>query len=393
MIDAPAPQRRAGALRFRRAFLLLLVAGISVLFVLMIRPFVLSVFLAAIFAGMLYPLYRWLWRRLWRRRGLAAGATLLVLMLGAGVPLAAFLTLVATEAVQVSQGAETWLRDQQGRLEELRGWVERIPWLAGILPDSAQLAEQLRAAAGRTGPFLMGTLSAATRGTVNFFLQIFVFLYSVFFFLVGGPALLRQILYYLPLTGDEETQLLERFVSVTRATLKGSLLIGAIQGALAGLAFWVAGVPGPAFWGTVMVVLALIPAVGVALIWIPAVLYLFLAGKVVAAIGLLLWCALVVSTIDNLLRPRLVGRDAQMPDLLILLSTLGGLVLFGAVGFIVGPIVAAVFTTVWSLYGQAFREWLPQVPPVREPAEGGAAGGAAGKDASGGSAAGVVADP
>ena len=391
MTDAPAPHRRAGALRFRRAFLLLLVASISVLFVLMIRPFVLSVFLAAIFAGMLYPLYRWLLRRLWQRRGLAAGATLLVLMLGAGLPLAAFLTLVATEAVQVSRSAEAWLQDQQGRLDELRGWVERIPGVAGILPDSEQLAEQLRAAAGRTGPFLMGTLSAATRGAVNFFLQIFVFLYSVFFFLVGGPALLRRILYYLPLTAAEEQQLLERFVSVTRATLKGSLLIGVIQGALAGLAFWVAGVPGPAFWGTVMVVLALIPAVGVALIWIPAVLYLFLAGKVLAAIGLLLWCALVVSTIDNLLRPRLVGRDAQMPDLLILLSTLGGLVLFGAVGFIVGPIVAAVFTTVWSLYGQAFREWLPRVPPARDPAAS-SAPEVAGKASSGGSGAGVVAE-
>ena len=142
-----------------------------------------------------------------------------------------------------------------------------------------------------------------------------------------------------------------------------------------------------------MVVLALIPAVGVALIWIPAVLYLFLAGKVVSAIGLLLWCALVVSTIDNLLRPRLVGRDAQMPDLLILLSTLGGLFLFGAVGFIVGPIVAAVFTTVWALYGEAFREWLPQVASIRGAAGSSAAGGAAGKDASGGIAAGVVADP
>jgi predicted PurR-regulated permease PerM len=377
MRDAPTNDHAAEALRFRRAFLLLLVAGISVLFLVMVRPFVLTVFLAAIFAGMLYPLYRWLLRRLWRRRGLAASVTLVLLLLGIGLPVAAFLTMVATEAAEVGQSAGTWLAEQHGRLEELRSWVERVPLVSRLLPERGQLAEQLREAARRTGPFLMGTLSAATRGTVNFFLQVFVFLYAIFFFLVGGPGLLQRILDYLPLTPDEKTLLLERFVSVTRATLKGSLLIGAIQGALAGLAFWAAGIPAPAFWATVMTVLALIPAVGAGLIWIPTVLYLFVAGKTIAAVGLLLWCAAVVSTIDNVLRPRLVGRDAQMPTLLILLSTLGGLILFGAVGFIVGPIVAAVFSTVWTLYGQAFRDWLPQAPAAGRAGTGSAKEGAA----------------
>jgi predicted PurR-regulated permease PerM len=140
------------------------------------------------------------------------------------------------------------------------------------------------------------------------------------------------------------------------------LFIGVIQGALGGLAFWVAGVPGPAFWGTVMVVLAIIPAVGTALVWIPAVISLFMSGQTGAAFGLLAWCVLVVSTIDNFLRPRLVGRDARMSDLLILLSTLGGIAAVGAVGFIVGPIVAALFVTVWDLYGETFRSSLPEVP-------------------------------
>jgi predicted PurR-regulated permease PerM len=184
----------------------------------------------------------------------------------------------------------------------------------------------------------------------------------MFFFLVDGPALLRQILYYIPLGSAQEDQLLERFVSVTRATLKGSLLIGVIQGVLAGVAFWAAGVPAAAFWGTVMVVLSIIPAVGAALVWVPAVAYLGLTGQVTAAIGLFAWCAVVVSSIDNFLRPLLVGRDARMSDLMILLSTMGGIVLFGALGFIVGPIVAALFVTVWHIYGNAFRDWLPEVP-------------------------------
>jgi predicted PurR-regulated permease PerM len=365
-----------GALRFRQAFLLLLVAGISLLFVLVIRRFLLAVLLAAVFAGLAYPLYRWLLRRVRGRRGLAAVATILVLVLGVALPLAGFLTMVAAEAVQVSQGAGDWLQQQRERIDDLRRVAERIPFAARLVPDSESLAEQLREIAGRTGGALVGTVAAATRGTLSFFLQLFVLLYAMFFFLVDGPAILRKILYYIPLDPVEEEALLERFVSVTRATLKGSLLIGVIQGGAAGLAFWAAGVPGAAFWGTVMVVLSVIPALGAAMVWVPAVVYLLLVGKLAAGVGLLIWCALVVSTIDNFLRPRLVGRDARMSDLLILLSTLGGIFVFGAVGFIVGPIVAALFVTIWHIYGETFADWLPAVPitlgaaPLRGPRQG-----------------------
>jgi predicted PurR-regulated permease PerM len=127
----------------------------------------------------------------------------------------------------------------------------------------------------------------------------------------------------------------------------------------------VAGVPGSAFWGTVMVVLSIIPAVGAALIWIPAVIYLFMAGQVVAGVGLLAWCAIVVGSIDNLLRPGSSAATRACRILLILLSTLGGIVLFGAVGFIVGPIVAALFVTVWHIYGDVFQDWLPRCQSVR----------------------------
>jgi predicted PurR-regulated permease PerM len=288
--------------------------------------------------------------------------TILILLLGVGLPLAGFLTMVAAEAVQVSQGAQDWFQEQAAQLDQLRSLVERIPFVDRLIPEGESLAEQFREVASRIGPALMGTLAAATRGTLAFFLQLFVLLYALFFFLVDGPATLRTILYYVPLGPAEEEELLDRFVSVTRATLKGSLLIGAIQGTIAGLGFWVAGVPGAAFWGTVMVVMSIIPAVGAAVVWVPAVVYLFLVGKVAAGVGLLIWCALVVSTVDNFLRPRLVGRDAKMSDLLILLSTLGGIMAFGAVGFIVGPIIAALFVSIWHIYGETFSDWLPPVP-------------------------------
>jgi predicted PurR-regulated permease PerM len=375
MRDGSLLDSSGGARRFRQAFLLCLVAGITLLFVFVIRRFLLAVLLAAVFAGMAFPLYLWMLRRLRGRRALASVATILVLLLGVALPVAGFLTMVATEAVQVSQGAGDWFQNQSERLDEARRLVERIPFVGRLVPDSASLVEQFREVAARTGPAIMGTVAAATRGTLSFFLQLFVLLYAMFFFLLDGPAILRRILYYIPLEPAEEEGLLERFVSVTRATLKGSLLIGVIQGAAAGLAFWAFGVPGPAFWGTVMAVLSVIPALGAALVWVPAVVYLFLVGKAGAGVGLLLWCALVVSTIDNFLRPRLVGRDARMSDLLILVSTLGGIFVFGAVGFIVGPIVAALFVAIWHIYGETFSDWLPAVPermrvaPPNEPGE------------------------
>ncbi len=381
MSDRVSPDATPEAIRFRRAFLLCLALGISVIFLLVVRTFLLTVLLAAIFAGMAYPLYRWLlthmtvavrkpppqakvslfyrWFLLRMGRQLAAAITLLLLLAGVGIPVALFLALVTSEAVQINQGAQAWFQEA-GRMDQVHSLLQQIPFSDQFLPDADKIVEILGEAAGRTGPFLMGVLAAATRGTLSFFLQAFVLIYAIFYFLVKGPALLRRVLHYIPLDPRQKDELLERFVSVTRATLKGSLLIGLIQGGAAGLGFWVAGVPGPAFWGTVMVVLSILPAIGATIIWIPAVIYLLLVGEVASGVGLLVWCAVVVGSIDNLLRPRLIGRDARMSDLLILISTLGGIFLFGAVGFVVGPIVAALFVTVWHIYGVAFRDLLPE---------------------------------
>src|SRR5260370_29450233 len=159
--------------------------------------------------------------------------------------------------------------------------------------------------------------------------------------------------------------MVQRLSSITRATVKGTLVVGIIQGALAGIAFWVAGIGGAAFWGTIMAILSIVPGIGAALIWVPAVIYLFINGQVLAGTLLLGWCAAVVGTIDNILRPILVGKDAKMPDLLILVGTLGGLFLFGPIGFIVGPIVCGLFLTVWEIYGATFKDVLPPVKRLR----------------------------
>jgi predicted PurR-regulated permease PerM len=199
---------------------------------------------------------------------------------------------------------------------------------------------------------------------VGFLFQLFVMIYAMFFFLVGGRGILDKALVYIPLPGADKDLLVDKFISVARATIKGTFVVGLGQGGLAGLAFAVVGIHGAAFWGTIMVVLSIIPGIGTALIWVPAVVYLFVVGKTGLAIGLAVWCALVVGTVDNFLRPKLVGADTKMPDLLILLSTFGGLSMFGAVGLILGPIIAALFIAVWQIYGAAFGDLLGPEPAV-----------------------------
>jgi predicted PurR-regulated permease PerM len=195
-------------------------------------------------------------------------------------------------------------------------------------------------------------------------------LYATFFFLLDGRETLRKILYYLPLPQEDESRLVARFVSVARATIKGTFVVGIAQGTLGGLGFWVAGINGAALWATVMAVFSILPGIGTAIVWVPAVVYLFAVGKTLTAILLGAWCVIVVGTIDNFLRPWLVGKDTKMSDLLVLLSTLGGIVMFGAVGVIIGPIIAALFVTVWEIYGEVFRDVLPEAAPLSIPRAG-----------------------
>jgi predicted PurR-regulated permease PerM len=241
-----------------------------------------------------------------------------------------------------------------------------LPFWDVIAPYRDQVFQKAGEVVSSVGGFLVSSLAATTRGTVIFIFMLFVMLYAMYFFLLDGRKVLDKILYYMPLTAKDENRMVERFVSVTRATVKGTLIIGIVQGTLAGLAFWVAGANAAVFWGTIMAVLSIIPGVGAALVWVPAVIYLAVSGHMGAAIGLFIWCAGLVGTVDNVLRPWLVGKDTKMPDLLILVSTLGGIVLFGALGVIIGPIIAALFITVWDIYGTTFEEILPPVRPATE---------------------------
>ncbi len=343
---------------FRRRFMLLLVIGISVLFLFMIRGFLMALLLAAIFAGLGNGITTRLAAWLGGRRYAASGIVLLLMLLLIIGPVAGFVSVLVSEAVAVSRSVRPWIERQLDNPTQFDTLMERIPFVTEWLPDRDTVLEKVGEFASTTASLVVNGAAAGTRGAARFFLQFFVMLYAMFFFLADGKQLLYRALEHLPLAASDSQRLLDRFTEVTRATLKGTVAIGIVQGTLAGAAFAVAGIEGSVFWGTIMAVLSVIPGVGVVLVWVPAAVYLGLAGKLLASILLALWCAGVVGTVDNLLRPRLVGKDAKMPDLLILVSTLGGLAFFGAAGILIGPIVAALFSTIWDIFGETFSDIL-----------------------------------
>jgi predicted PurR-regulated permease PerM len=352
----------------RTAFVLLLVVAVTALFLAVAWPFFKPLLLGALLAGLFHPLYRWITRLLGGRASLGAAVTLLVLfVLGLG-PVSAFLGIVLQQALTMSDQAIPWLNQHLGAATtfNVHDWlVQRFPALAKYVPSQEQLLEQVGTAAKTAGAFVVSFAAGMTATTATFLLNLFVMLYAMFFFFRDGHKILERIFYYTPLSDEDETRMFTQFASITRATVKGTLVIGIIQGTLSGIAFWVAGIEGAALWGTIMTVLSIIPGIGAALVWVPAVIILFVTGHHLAATLLAAWCAAVVGTIDNFLRPVLVGRDAKMPDLLIMIGTLGGLFLFGLIGFIVGPIVCGLFLTVWDIYGTTFREILPPVTSFR----------------------------
>jgi predicted PurR-regulated permease PerM len=350
--------------RFRRGFVLLLVIGITATFLWMVWAFVMTVVLAAILAGLFHPFYRRLMGLTGERGWLAALVTVLVVLVVIVVPLAAVLGLVASEALRLSTAVAPRVQELVANPSQLPTLLARLPFYEYIVPYRAQILARGGELIGNLGNFAVGSISATTAGTASAILQFFILLYTLFFLLIDGPALLRKMTSYLPLRETEKELVLDKFVSVTRATLRGTLVIGIVQGTLGGLSFWAAGIDGALFWGTMMVVLSVLPVVGGALVWVPAVVVLAAQGHWQSALGLTLFNALIVGSVDNVLRPRLVGRDTEMHDLMILFSTLGGIAAFGPMGFIIGPILAAVFVTSWEIFGTAFGDVIPVAQPI-----------------------------
>ncbi|MCG6942050.1 MAG: AI-2E family transporter [Thiohalocapsa sp.] len=357
--------------------LLGLVAAISLLFLGMIAQFLMAILMAGLFAALTQPVFHWLTRLFGGRRYLAASVNLILLVLVVLLPLTVLAGVVIAQAVEVGKSVTPVAVQFVREPETVFTWLHKLPFYHDLMTYEDTLRDKLAASIEAAGTFLVNGISVVAIGTANLLFMSVVFLYTFFFFQLDGHKVVHAILYYLPLEDRVERRLLTKFTLVTQAMIKGTLLIGLLQGALAGIAFGVAGVPHAVFWGTVMAVLSIVPGIGSAVVWVPASIILMVQGHAVAGIGLFVFCALVVGSIDNVLRPILVGKDTNMHELMIFFGTLGGLVTFGMSGLLIGPVIASLFLTVWEIYGEAFRDVLPQVgeetmeAPVRAIAEDG----------------------
>jgi predicted PurR-regulated permease PerM len=344
---------------FRKGFVLLMTLAYAVAFLAMLSGFFEALLLAAVFSGIVYPLYLWMQKKLGNHDTLASLLTIAVTLFVIVAPLIGLLGLIAEQAVKVAEDVTPWIEQQlNSPVKQVNTLPDWIPFADKLEPYQDKITTKVAEFAGVVGEYLASSLAKLSAGTLSFFFQLFIMLYATFFFLTAGPALMQKILSYAPLSQSDKDKMLAVGLSVSRATVKGTLIIGIIQGVLGGLGFAVAGIEAAVFWGAVMAVLSVLPGIGSTLVWAPAVIYLLLSGQVLAGLGLLAWSVVVVGSIDNVLRPLLVGRDTEMPDLLILLSTLGGLALFGASGLVLGPILAALFLTVLAIYSRVFADWL-----------------------------------
>jgi predicted PurR-regulated permease PerM len=340
----------------RRVFFAALLFIVTAAFIWLIRGFLQPIFWAIALAIVMFPIHGRLAAKLAPRESLAAIISMLLIVLIVILPLAGVAAAVTTEA------ANLYSRLSSGEID--LAWLyrqanEHIPTLTSALQsvglDLQRLQGQLSSSAISISRFIASEALSIGQNTLRIAVFFFLMLYLLFFFLRDGLRMLDGLVHALPLGDTRERFLLGRFAEVSRATIKGTLVVGVVQGAIGGIAFALLGVGAPVLWGVVMALLSILPAVGPALVWIPAAIVLFSGGRWVAGAILIVVGVLVIGLVDNVLRPVLVGRDTRMPDYLILLSTLGGLAAFGLAGIVIGPIIAAFFLSTWEMAQEEYE--------------------------------------
>ena len=327
------------------------------LFLWLIRDYVNPIFWAVVLTILFHPLYLRISRALKGKPSLSALITIGVILLVVFIPLYILGLLVANEAIALYQ----LFSDSGNTPSSVLGQFQTL------LSSLTQFGINVEALEGRVVAFVRDASAQIGffaldigRATAQTILATLLALYILFFTLRDGSAIMQRIKHALPLGDKKEEMLFARFISIVHAMFKGTFIIALIQGIIGGILFAVVGLPSAALWAFVMALLALIPAIGPALIWAPAGVLLLFSGSVWEGITVLVVGVLVISLIDNLLRPVLVGKEAEMPDVLVLLSVLGGLSLFGIAGIIVGPVITAFFLSMWQLFEHDYDAELTQ---------------------------------
>ena len=345
----------------QQTFFFGLLLGTTAVFLWMLGEYLLPVFWATVFAIIFYPLHCHILTWVGERAVIASFLTIATVVFMVVLPLTAIGTMVAQESFTIYQSLTN-----NGNAQENFSLIEKTGELTQYLEpfnvyiSAEEIESKLRAELAKFAETLAASTISLGQSTFAFAIHIGITIYLLFFMFKDGPALVRKLGHFLPLGKGHEDRLFTRFTETTRGVVQGTLTIAIIQGAIGGLTFWVAGISAPVLWGVAMTLLAVIPAIGPALVWFPAAVMLLLSGSIWQGIMVLSVGILLVSIIDEFLRPILVGRRAKLPDAIVLLATIGGLATFGISGFVVGPIIAAFFISLWLMFEEKYRVELSE---------------------------------
>jgi predicted PurR-regulated permease PerM len=340
-----------------KTFLWLIVAA-SILFILIVIPLYGAVLWAVVIAIIFQPLHRRIRRTLTGKPNLSALLTLLAILVIVIIPLIVLITSLVAEATAVYDRLQSGDINFGLYIQRIFGsmpaWASELLDRAGLSNLSA-VRDKLSAGISEGAKLVATQALSVGQNAFNFVLNLFVMLYLLFFLLRDGERIYHKIRDAVPLRTEHQQSLFNKFTVVIRATVKGNMVVAILQGGLGGLIFWLLGIQGAILWASLMTVLSLLPAIGAAVIWFPVAIYLLATNDVTKGLILLAYGILVISLVDNLVRPILVGKDTKMPDYIVLISTLGGIAVFGINGFVLGPVIAAIFISVWDIFSTSNR--------------------------------------
>ncbi|MAO41396.1 MAG: AI-2E family transporter [Pseudohongiella sp.] len=338
-----------------RGFLVVL-AGISAAFLLILLPFWSAIFWACVMSLLFNPLQRRMVRIFKGQESLAALVTLLLGMVLVVIPVIAIVFAFINEGAQLYESIESREINPSEFINQIGTAVPILPELLQRLGiDTSNLRSYLSESAVGLSRIISQEALVVGRNTVAFTLNLGLMLYLTFFLLRDGERIVTWMRKALPLDEDRRQVLFSKFAEVSRATVKGNLVVAIVQGGLGGFIFWMLDLQAPVLWAVVMAFLSLVPAVGASLVWIPVAIYMYATGDWMKASILVAYGAVVIGLADNVLRPILVGRDTKLPDYMVLFSTLGGIALLGINGFVIGPLIAALFLSFWSIFSKEFN--------------------------------------
>ena len=368
--------RFAQATTFENKVFVALLVVVTLAFLWVLSPFYGAAFWGAVFALLFRPLFLRLLKSMGNRNTLAALVTLCLVLIVVILPLGLIVVSLVQEATGLYQRMQSGELKPALYLQEVYGalpaWVLNTLDRIG-LGNQGLILERLTESLSKGSQFIATQAVSIGQNAFDVIISFFVMLYIMFFLLCDGEKLAGHFRDAIPLEEGIKQDLLKKFVTVISATVRGNVAMAALQGLLGGLALWALGIHAPLLWGTLMAFLSLVPAVGAALVWGPVVLYFMATGAVAKGLILLAFGTLVIGMVDNILRPVLVGKDTQMPDYVILVSTLGGIAIFGLNGFVIGPLIAAMFMTTWSIFAKARVSYASQnLPLVARPGSGAA---------------------